>query len=105
MYVGGQEPGRDSFCCLANYYFLRAFLPQIHHYPLLLMQMRLAAMLVSAVMLILANQFGLIDSDLLRYLSFAMLSVIVCQLAHWPGLARRRPCSWHPHTGVHHSYL
>ena len=55
---------------LGNYYFLRAFLPQIHHYPLLLMQMR-AAMLVSAG-LILANQFGLIDSDLLRYLSSVM---------------------------------
>ncbi len=55
---------------LGNYYFLRAFLPQIHHYPLLLMQMR-AAMLVSAG-LILANQFGLIDSDLFRYLSSVM---------------------------------
>ena len=55
---------------LGNYYFLRAFLPQIHHYPLLLMQKR-AAMLVSAG-LILANQFGLIDSDLLRYLSSVM---------------------------------
>ena len=62
---------------LTHYYFLRAFLHQVHRYPLLLLQLRLA---VSAtVMLTLARQLGLVDSDLMRYF-FAMLSVIYANL-------------------------
>ena len=62
---------------LTHYYFLRAFLHQVHRYPLLLLQLRLA---VSAtVMLTLARQLGLVDSDLMRYF-FAMLSVLYANL-------------------------
>ena len=53
------------------YHFLRAFLPHIHRYPVLLLQMRVA--MYAAIGLIVANQFDLIDSDLLRF-----IAVVLC---------------------------
>ncbi len=55
---------------IGNYHFLRAFLPQIHRYSVLLLQMRLTVYV--SVGLILANQIDLIDSDLLRYVASVM---------------------------------
>jgi signal transduction histidine kinase len=62
---------------LGNYYFLRAFLHQVHRYPHLLLQLRLS--IYASVVLILASQLGLIDSDLARYF-FVMLSVLYANL-------------------------
>ncbi len=55
---------------LGNYHFMLAFLPQIHRYPVLLLQMRLA--MYASIGLILANYFDLIDSEFLRYLFSVM---------------------------------
>jgi two-component system, sensor histidine kinase LadS len=55
---------------LGNYRFLLAFLPQIHRYPVLLLQMRVA--MYASIGLILANYFDLVDSEFLRYVSSVM---------------------------------
>ena len=62
---------------LGHYYFLRAFLHQVHRYPQLLLQLRLTV--YASVVLILASQLGLVDSDLARYF-FVMLSVLYANL-------------------------
>jgi signal transduction histidine kinase/CheY-like chemotaxis protein len=58
---------------LGMYHFLRAFLPQVHRYPVLLLQLRVAVYV--SVLVILAGQLDWVSLDFLRF-----ITVMLCGL-------------------------